>query len=266
MTFYNRFNSYDYLEKIQKYAALPYSPTPQLNYFTFDNTTGVMYVNVDNTKPGYISDIFNNLTAGDVIEVAADVRNLSGEKVKVAFEEYTADGNTSIPIHTYSTQKQGEWEKLNFKYIFRDVYGAKKARVVVGVFTVDIGEFEIRNIRINIKTKRNYVSLNTLFEIKPFELRKNAGTWELRTDFANGGGTVSIVDSYTLRITFTTQFINRPVAVVSNDFTFSSADYQIRVGNLNKGYADVKIYDNTGTAVQLANVADSTHFGIMFIG
>lgn len=268
MTYYNNFKSYDYADKLKKYTTLTYSPVPgTLNSFSFDESNGVVGVNVDSTKAGTFVDTFTELVAGDVIEVVAEIRNISGTKVKVGLREFNSSGNP-FDMHVYQSVKQGEWETIYYKYVFRNLNNSKKLMFNIGLYTADIGNFEMRNLRVNIKTKRKYVpEIAPSLIVKPFELKKNATAFEIRTDFINGGGTLSVIDTKTLRITFNERFSNfRPVAAVSGDYAAFSLSYNVRVGNLTKDYADIVFANSSGTTVTLDSIQENCHFGVTFFG
>ncbi|MEK4779823.1 hypothetical protein NST86_26455 [Bacillus sp. FSL L8-0199] len=267
MTFYDRFKSFDYAEKIAKYTYLTKSNTVQNNTFTFDSKTGIVHILTDTTKAGYIYDSFDKLVVGDIIEVACEVRSINGELPKISFDEYYNDTSYSN-IESVSINKKYEWAEFTSKLVFRNAKGMNKARVTVGLPTLEAGEFQLRNLRINVKTQRKF-ELETYVPInKGYEIRKNNGNWEIRDDFYNSGGTVSLPDPYTIRITYTEPFTGkRPIPQATPDFFLSSGKYIIHAGNSIKTSVDIKIFDKTtDIGLNLDNVEEGTHFSLMVLG
>lgn len=267
LTYYNNFKSYDYADKLKKYTTLAYSPVPgTLNSFSFDESNGVVGVNVDSTKAGTFVDTFTELVAGDVIEVVAEIRNISGTKVKVGLREFNSSGNP-FDMHVYQSVKQGEWETIYYKYVFRNLNNSKKLMFNIGLYNADAGNFEMRNLRVNIKTKRKYVPEIIEKITKSYYLKKNASDFEIRTDFQNDGGVLSVVDESTLRITFAQRFPNkRPVPVPGVDFASFGMNYQMYIGNSTKDYVDIVFSNRNGTRVKLSDIQENCHFGVVLLG
>ena len=266
---YNRFKSYDYAEKVALHTTLPVgSSSGELNKLFFDSNDDSIGINVDSTQAGLIEDTFTEVSAGDVIEVSFDMKVINGVKPRVFFREFNSSGSP-FDIHSYQvTATNSEWRKYNYKYSFRNLNNSRKVMIRVGSLTADVAQFKIKNLRVNIKTKRKYEPIQpTQYTFKPFELKKEPSIgFIIRGDYSGGEGVLSLQDPNTLRITFTKPFIKRPVATTSTDWFQSSYKYTPKVGGITTGYADIRFYDGSNTLVTIASIEDNCHFGLLFTG
>lgn len=271
MTLCEKVKSYSVLENIKSHMLIPYYENQIYpDAFTFSESTGIIHVNSTTAKAGYLYDSFEGMTLGDIVEVTVDVRSLSGVLPRIAFDEYNSPTTYQNVEYTQAT-KVGEWETLKFKYVFRDLKGFKKIRCIIGLWTADAGEFQMRNLRIGLKTKRNYEDeksfLSKSFEIKPYEIRKRDGIWEIREDFATGGGSISVLSSNQLGLTFLQPFQKRPVSAGATDFYMESWKFSIKIGDAQKTGVKISIFDaDTNKAQQLDAIPNDTHFSIILVG
>lgn len=271
MSFHNTVKSYSILENLKLHMTIPYYEQIYPDAFTFNETTGIITVNSTSAKPGYLLETLESLTVGDIIEVTGEFRCLSGTLPKVDFDEYNS-ATTYQSMEYVQIKKNGEWETLKARYIFRDLKGHKKLRCVIGLWTADSGEYEMRNVRILVKSKRNIEdekkqTLSPPLEQKPFVIRKNNGSWEIREDFAHGEALLEVVSTVTLQLKFSKQFRNRPVGVLGLDFYMNSYKYDVRIGDLQKDRAKIQFYDKEKNELQqLSAIPNDTHFSVLLIG
>ncbi|KXI78605.1 hypothetical protein ACS52_11330 [Bacillus cereus] len=269
MAFNQTLYSYSVLDNLKLRMSIPYYENQIYpDAFTFNSTTGIIHVNSTSEKPGYLVENFYNLELGDIIEITAEFRVLSGTGPKIAFDEYI-DASTSQNTEYTQVKRVGEWETLKAKYVFRDLKGFKKLRTSIGLWTKDSGEYQMRNVRTLVKSKRNTEGEKSKasFSLKPYVIRKNGTIWEIRTDFAHSEGSLERVSSKVLKVKFGESFSNRPAASISSDFYMDSYKYHITVGNLQKDSAYIQIYDNaTNTLQELDAIPDGMHFSLVFVG
>ncbi len=276
MAFYERFRSYSILENLKKRMTIPYYEGQIYpDAFTFYPTQGIIHVISNAGTSGYLSDTFDNLELGDVVEVSCEMLSLSGTMPRISFDEYNSvGGNPNDYTGTEFTQliNRGQWETFKTRYVVRDLKGTKKIRCVIGLWTADSGEYQMRNLRISVKTKKNIeneqLQVNPPLEFKPFAIRKLNGYWQIRDDFANGGATLSGgSDNTTIVINFSKPFQKRPVATVGGDYYKSSSKYIPKVSNAQKASAEIRLFDAlTNVAKPLSDVEEETHFMVNFIG
>ena len=271
MAAYHTFSkSYSILENIKKHTLTPYSENILYpDTFTFSSATGILHFNSTDKKSANIYEVITDLEVGDIVEVTVDFRSLSGTLPKIAFDEF---GNTDYFNAEYKQIKRlGEWETLSAKYVFRDFSDRKKLRYTIGLWTADVGEFQMRNLRATIQTKRNVVDENkqisASFELKPFEIRKDSGVWDVRTDFAYAESTLVVISDTTLQLNFAKPFQTRPVSALSGDFFVNSYKVNPKIGQANKDYLQIQFYDSVdGTLKNLSDVPNYTHFGLIVVG
>ncbi|GEM_PF-6694530 len=84
-----------------------------------------------------------NANFGDVVEITAEVMNISGVKAKLSID-YQNNGNMFI----LQSEKVGEFEKIGGRFT---VGKTDVLSCVIGVFTADIGDFYVRNIEIKVE-------------------------------------------------------------------------------------------------------------------
>lgn len=158
MLFDRKFYSFITKEQFQEGINATWEParptytdsTPTGNEWTYNSTLQCMHMkNIDTTKVGYCVQDFGELRVGDIIEVVAEVYSISGVKPKIAID---ARLNTQwINKAHIQADKTKEWEVIRLKYIVQDNKIDHKA--TIGIWTADIGEFYVRNIRIEVLTQ-----------------------------------------------------------------------------------------------------------------
>lgn len=105
------------------------------------------------------------------------------------------------------------------------------------------------------------------FKMKPYEIRKQGTAWDLRTDYVNGGGTIEVYeDGKRLRLTFAQPFTTRPIGLVSQDYSGVSAQYDVKIGNCQLGYADIAFFNKSNTQVDISSIGTPLYLGVMFVG
>lgn len=119
------------------------------------------------------------------------------------------------------------------------------------------------------KSRLNTLENNDMigFKMKPYEVRKQGAAWDLRDDYVHGGGTIEVYeDGKRLRLTFAQPFTTRPIGLVSQDYSGVSAQFDIKIGNCQLGYADITFYNKSNVQVNIADMGTPLYFGVMFVG
>lgn len=237
-------------------------PTDQCSY---DSTNGYAIINSSNAKKGCFSTFFTDLSYGDVIEVEAEIKKVSGASsplIGIYESNYLGVDVSCTAVQTTSTN---EWEKIRLKYFFTKV--ASSLRCDVGYYTADVGMCYIRNFKASV----NYAKQKGLADVKKFAIQKNSsGTWELVSTRANDLGSVAVNDTYTLRVNFTIPFFNRgdivPICLVTMDSSSPTKTYIILVGDANKNFVQIKFYNTSGVLQDLSTIPNSTMFNLAVFG
>jgi len=234
-----------------------------VNQWTYDDTTMSAQINVDNTMQGYVLENLGFLRVGDIINVSMEVYNISGTMAKIAVDNSSTNNlNEYTNAGHVSSQKTNEWEKVTMKFVVRE---NKYHRVTAGIWTSDVGEFKIRNIRIEVLSQEQQKST----DIRTATIRKNAGNWEVRTDFYYDNCTISQYSSTELEVTFTSPLHPslRAGAIVSQEYYAISNNYIARCSYSFNNKARISFYptDNLTTPAQLNTLPNETHFTILLI-
>ena len=111
------------------------------NTYAYNDTYKALRINDSSaTNKGSIHVALGTLSIGDSVEVRLDVMNVSGVKAKIVI-----DAPLGAQIALVQSEKYGEFETIGGKFV---IISDNKATLVVGLFTADIGDFYIRNIKI----------------------------------------------------------------------------------------------------------------------
>ena len=237
--------------------------TPTGNEWTYNNTLQAMHMkSVDTTKAGYCLQEFGNLRTGDIVEISAEIYSVSGVKPKIAMEAEI--NSTWTNRGTVQADKSGEWEVIKLKYVVRD--NNIKHRAKIGISTDEIGEFYVRNIRIEVLTQERQKRAI----IRVAMIRKVNDTWEARAEFANDECNVTIYDERTLQITFAKPIPTtlRAACFVSNEYYTIYNQYMVRGSYSYNDNLLVRFFsfENLINAVPLADIPNNTHFAVLLIG
>lgn len=106
------------------------------------------------TSKGSINIPLGYVKAGDIIEVECEVMNVSGVKSKIAVDSYS-NGDYAVGFGNIGIKQSlfnNNFEILKNKFI---VPTSCYAMVAIGVYTVDIGDYYIRNIKIKTENDKN---------------------------------------------------------------------------------------------------------------
>lgn len=244
--------------------------TPAVNQWTFDTNLKSIWVNVDNTKAGYIRfpkgsrAMGIKASTGDFMELSADVLNESGEKVKLIVEySATEDFSNPVTVEYYATTSSDTFEQTTLKYYATaDGY----YRFVFGLLTAEAGSFYLRNAIVSI-TK--IVNNNP---IRRIALEKVSGVFNQRTDFAYDPCIVEHdADGYTLNVTFNRPLVGlRPIAFVNQEYYTITNKYIARLSYASLTGFKIRFYPITTTpsnnAILLADLPDAYNVSILVVG
>lgn len=238
--------------------------TPTGNEWTYNSTLQCMHMkNIDTTKVGYCVQEFGELRVGDIIEVVAEVYSISGVKPKIAIDA-RLDAQYWTNKATIQADKTEEWEVIKLKYVVQD--NKIDHRATIGIWSADIGEFYVRNIRIEVLTQERKKRTITRVAM----IRKVDDTWEVRTDFANDECTVTVYDYRTLQITFAKPIPTslRASCFVSNEYYTILNQYIVRGSFSYNDNLLVRFFslENLENAVPLEDIPNNTHFAVLLIG
>lgn len=161
------------------------------NSYSYNSNYRALRVNDASTSTkGALSIPLGYLNAGDIVNIESEIFNISGAKVKFAIDYYLTANMEASPTNILGTSDI--YQTLisgNFNYekvsITSPVSGF--AKLVIGVFTSDIGDFYVRNIKIKMeKPNKNFERI-----IKTNRMYTFSGT-TLATDFSFDTCTASI--------------------------------------------------------------------------
>lgn len=135
------------------------------NSVAFNETYQALRINDSSSNlKGSIHIPVGFLRSGDLVQVDLECMNISGEKVKAALDLHSTPKQTGFidVMGIAQSEKQDEFETLKASFIAKeDGYGT----LVIGVFTADIGDFYLRNIRYS-KTTEEILDNETIQYLK----------------------------------------------------------------------------------------------------
>lgn len=207
------------------------------------------------------------IQAGDTIDLNVEFMNISGVKAKVGIDVadnvgFTA-GVTNVII--VGSSKTGVFEEVSLSFVARkDGY----YKLVIGLFTADIGEFYMRNCKSLVKTKVNTDTFNYKQVIKTGNIKTSAtGVFERDTRFGVDDFTITVNQNY-LILTFTKPFTHsgaRPTVTIGEDST--SGSYRIRTTSQQVTTVTIQMYNSsTNVLVDHTAVPAGVYFSFTAIG
>ena len=255
-----------------------FSDKPQITYstepisnnnFYFSKDLNRIHIKKTNTTHGSSCFYIPNLRLGDIIEVEFEYiivdPIVTDGIIRISFNEIESNDNTKTPVlKTYCecVHNNNEWGKANATYMVTNDSFSNHL-VEVGMPWWKTGEVYIKDIIVNVK--RRIPRLENV--IKGCMIRKNGETWDIRSDFWGSDiGTLTEVDSTTLKLTFKDTFENRPIGLGGTDTSISSRKYRVCIGALTQINCYIKFVKNDDTFAELSNIEDGVHFSIAFIG
>ena len=189
--------------------------------------------------------VFPKLKLGDILVFECEVYNKSSAKLKLETNE---QGYLKT---VYSSKKSDDWETFTVQHVKR---WNSNFEVFLGFLKDDVGEIIIRNVSIKVMTITK--PLHVIENIKRFVICKQPnGQFELRQDFANDAGTLTIPANNTLRVSFATYFVSkRPMVIVSEGGYNDSTKYKARAWEVNVDFITIKLYDKDNVAVDITAI------------
>jgi hypothetical protein len=123
------------------------------NSVAFNDTYKALRINdASAANKGALEIPIGFLNIGDRINIEVEVMNVSGVKAKIAIDLFNTIDMTDVSypnLGIVQSEKTGEFETLCANFIStKNMYG----RLAVGVFTGDIGDIYIRNIKVTVSS------------------------------------------------------------------------------------------------------------------
>ena len=191
---------------------------------------GQYHVRTVSGKLGGLTIPFN-MNVGDKIRCSLELKSISGVKPKVAFDKAGVGNINNTSNFSYEANK---YVPLSIEAV---VTQAGLYNLVIGLYTADVGEYIVRNIRINVDTNHHYV------EERLYSLQYKSGVWTsvnnpTREKFQVEKDTIA--DAFIFR--YETPFIlGVPFVLAQADY---STDYSVKIGNVTKDSFGFKFYKN----------------------
>jgi hypothetical protein len=231
--------------------------------WTFNETTKTARVKkaTGATGGGFKVYFDRDLYIGDIVEIQVECRLISGSPFRLSIEEF---GQNLFEI----TSSNEEYEILTFKHVVqRNIpKGNTTSRINIGYYTADGGEYEVRNPVMKVSTKNTQPPIKPI-NLQKFVVKKDATLgWMIRSDvFASDGGTITILDTNTLKITFTNAFETRPICVCGGEYYGNSYKYRPAAGYADKTFVYIRLVKSDGTFAELSTVEADVYFDVILV-
>lgn len=156
-------------------------------------TTNTVRVNSNGTNEAGVSFHFGNLEVGDLIEIEAEIRVISGENPILQLSEYNlSDGSESNKNSKRFTGKN-EFQTVKFKHFITITNNWGNNRAFIGLETGKSGVFEMRSVRAVAYTKTQQPQDKIDKGYYRFIVKKVAGVWTLQNGSSSG---ISVAKPY----------------------------------------------------------------------
>ncbi|WP_430609395.1 hypothetical protein [Enterococcus sp. DIV1411a] len=234
------------------------SGEPSSNQYLFDkgNTNGpTIKINSAAGVFGAINFPVFNLKKRDKIRVICEVISYSGVLPKLALDKYSGGALDNTNNTTYAT---GEW--VQFDETFNITTDDKDFKVMCGLFTTDVGIFAIRNLKIIVYSD----TCTTLPDERIYAFKKTGDTWEIDTSKCYNSGSLTVLNSDTLQLTFDKPFNYFGTPIVFDGQEYSSAIKAV-TGTVSKANLFIKFKAADGSNVKLADMPTNYWFNLRIL-
>lgn len=208
------------------------------------------------------------LKVGDKIRIQAEIMNVSGIKAKIALDFNTTNkyGTPGSNVFIISSEKTGEFEIVNGECVVStDGYYA----AIFGVFTADIGEYYIRNCKVEADTKYSVAPKKYKQGFRSYGILSTTGSYAVQSNMGLDTATLT-VDSTNkqIQITHTKPFeILGGIPFLGESSSGVSKDYYVRTQGITNAGCIIKIYDYaTRTMQDPALIVGTFWFHLFFSG
>lgn len=228
----------------------------------FSNTYKAFRINdaLVSTK-GTLNIPIGYLNIGDKIDISMEVMNVTGTKAKLAIDYFTSVDYSSQDANLFilQSEKNGEFEKLGGSFVsMKDLY----AKVVIGTFTADIGDFYVRNVEIKVTTS-NSNNLKYTQTRRMYNLNGSASGIIVNNAYSDDKCTIT-VDSTNKQIILTH---DKPFTYNKNGISFANVsatypNYIARTRAESPSSFIIRIYDSANTLIDPATLTTNTSFWV----
>ena len=223
---------------------------PSLNQYWFDkdNTNGpTIKINSAAGVFGAINFPVFNLKKRDKIRVICEVISYSGVLPKFALDKYSGGALDNTNNTTYAT---GEW--VQFDETFNITTNDINFRVMLGLFTADVGIFAVRNLKIIVYSD----TCVTLPDERIFGIWKINGAWEIDNRQSCDVGTLTTLNTQAMQLDFGIPFkyFGIPVAQITQDYGTAIGAV---IGTVSRANLFIRFKNPDGTAVNIADIPDN---------
>ena len=220
------------------------------------------------TKKGSFTIPIGYLKKGDVVRASGEFMKISGDNPRI-----TILNSDISKVRDYYSNGLDAFETLDIEMVALDDGNHK---IIFGTTTSEIGEFYVRNIKINLKTS---ISNNRPYEktFKTFPIKTTGvGVFALNSQFVKEGCTFSF-NAGDLRITFDepfkgyASFNRRVITFISQRATTNTQRYDIRncaeEWYANGTFVTLRFYEQgTNTIVDPSTIPANVVFDLLVIG
>ena len=220
------------------------------------------------TKKGSFTIPIGYLKKGDVVRVSGEFLKVSGDNPRISI--LNTDNSR---IKHYYLNGLNSFETLDIEMFVSD---DGNHQIVIGTVTSEIGEFYVRNIKINLNAS---ISENRPYKqsFKTFPIyTSDVGVFTLNSQFVNEGCTFSFADG-DLRITFDEPFKGyassnrRVIPFISQRATTNTQRYDIRNcaedWYANGTYVTIRFYNQgTNSKVDASTIPVGVIFDVLVVG
>lgn len=240
------------------------------SYAWNDNLKAIHVNDSSAAVAGYFRLPIGFLKSGDIVTIAAEFKNVSGAKGKMALD-YSP---TSILGYGTGTLKQtssvndgtGGFETIELTFaVASDGYYS----VPFGIITADIGEFYMRNCIVKYATSYNDGLKKFKRAFRTYSINGASGVYSVIAGYCKDTATL-VVDSVGKKITLThgkifTQLVGIPF--IQEGSGAISPLYNVVSGSMSETGCIIEIYDRaTNTLQDPALISGSFWFSVLFAG
>lgn len=169
---------------------------------SFGNSNTVK-INTNGLKEAGVQFIFEGLEVGDIIEVEAEARVISGASPLIKTAEY----NSTTLVEGYPQKKMSdlnsEWQMIKLKSFVGFPTTQSGFRAFVGLEAGQVGVFELRSVRAIAYTKAIQPQDKIDRGFYRYIIKKVAGVWTMQS--GSSEGSINLLQAWSLELTFPAQ-------------------------------------------------------------
>lgn len=231
------------------------------NNWTWVENEMAAEINATNGVASYLVLNVGDVEIGDVVEIDADVLNVTGSKVKLSVD--VDSGGGYLNAQYLQTSHGNNYQKCSLSV---NMVKRGKARITIGLWTADVGRFKIRNV----VSKKNSIRNSSINIRRAMITNKDDNIWKVVGDRPHDEVSLSVYDEYSIEVTFKNPLDSVGLSFLSlSEAGMGGRKFIARSSYESKNSFIVRFQDSgtlaTGNIIKLIELTQPLYISILFL-